>query len=107
MVIALSTCRAYWWRLGWLQLGLLLTLALWPEVQLPGPQGTDKVSHLLSFAWLMCWFGQVVERQRLRLAVALIAYGALIEFLQYFSGYRMGELADLYADISGILIGWG
>lgn len=75
-------------------------------MQLPGPEGTDKASHLLSFAWLMCWFAQVVEHRRLQLVAALIAYGTLIELLQYLSGYRMGELADLVADAAGVLIGW-
>ncbi len=107
VLIAQSTFKEYWWRLGWLQLVVLLILTLWPEVRLPGPQGTDKFSHLLSFAWLMCWFAQVVEQHRGRLVLALITYGALIEVLQYFSGYRMGELADLAADAAGVLIGWG
>ncbi|MEL0082251.1 MAG: VanZ family protein [Gammaproteobacteria bacterium] len=96
----------YWWVLGWLQVVILLVACLWPTVELPGPEGTDKGAHLLSFGWLMLWFSQVVSRHRVLLAGLIIAYGGLIELLQTFSGYRQGSGWDWLADGLGVLLAW-
>ena len=99
--------RKVWWPLGWVQVLILLAVMLWPAVDVPGPQGSDKVVHMVSFGWLMSWFAQVVIAQRWRLALLLGLYGGLIELLQHFSGYRYGDLWDLCADVAGVLLAWG
>ncbi|RLA10584.1 MAG: VanZ family protein [Gammaproteobacteria bacterium] len=96
-----------WWVLGWMQVVILLIATLWPAIDLPGPEGSDKVVHLASFGWLMIWFAQVVDQRRWRLVLLLIAYGALIEVLQSLSGYRHGDWWDLLADSTGVLVAWG
>ena len=95
-----------WWVVGWLQVVALLIATLWPAVALPGPEGSDKLVHLASFGWLMFWFAQVVVQRRWRLVLLLIGYGALIEVLQFFSGYRHGDGWDLLADSSGVFVAW-
>ncbi len=95
-----------WWLLGWLQGLILLVATLWPEVILPGPEDSDKLIHALSFGWLMGWFSQVVIQRRWRLVALLIAYGAVIELLQWLSGYRFGDWWDLLADAVGVVIVW-
>ncbi|MBL4621398.1 MAG: VanZ family protein [Immundisolibacteraceae bacterium] len=85
----------------------MLILTLWPEVNVPGPEGSDKGAHLVSFGWLMVWFSQVVVKQRWRLVLALVFYGGLIELLQHFSGYRYGDIWDLCADSAGVMLAWG
>jgi VanZ family protein len=41
-----------------------------------------------------------------KLAIGLLLYGALIEVLQWITGWRSGELTDWVADGIGILIGY-
>ena len=36
-----------------------------------------------------------------------LAYGSMIEVLQYFKPDRMAEWADLLADALGLAVGWG
>ena len=99
--------KQIWWSLGWLQAIVLLVLMLLPEIDVPGPEGSDKGAHLLSFGWLMFWFSQVVVTQRWRLVLTLVLYGGLTELLQQFSGYRYGDIWDFCADSCGVLLAWG
>lgn len=99
--------RRCWWLFGWLQVLVLLAATLWPAVTIPGPEGSDKLVHLVSFGWLMVWFAQLITTRRWRLALTLSLYGALIELLQHFSGYRYGDIWDLCADSSGVMLAWG
>jgi VanZ family protein len=67
----------------------------------------DKVLHLITYTLLMLWFAGVVpQRHYYRLALALFAYGMLIEGLQSLTTYRSMELADLFADVGGLALGW-
>ncbi|MBB5203643.1 VanZ family protein [Inhella inkyongensis] len=93
-------------------LALLLTvisfLALWPITeQLPGT-GWDKANHLLAFAALgACSRWAWPRAPWLLLALALLAYGGLIELLQTQLPPRSGEWVDLLADGLGALLGLG
>lgn len=102
--------RTLWWSLGIALLALITALSLLP---LRGPQidipNSDKLNHLLAYIVLMLYFGQLAGagwRRRLRVAAALIAYGAAIEILQSMLPPRSAEWADLAADVVGIGIGW-
>jgi VanZ family protein len=68
----------------------------------------DKVSHILAFyvlAFLLDF--SVPERPfNLKLAVALLGFGLLIELIQYFIPYRSCSLLDLAADAIGIALYW-
>lgn len=97
---------------AWLTTGCLILLAGLAVALLPGstvmPIGiSDKLLHASAFAGFMLWFSGIFEpRYALQLALALIAYGALIEGLQFFTGTRTAEVGDLGADAVGILLGW-
>jgi VanZ family protein len=67
----------------------------------------DKVAHAAAFATFAVWFGGLVESRLMwRVALALLAYGVLIEVLQSLVPYRSADSQDLAADAVGILLGW-
>ncbi len=102
------------WRRLWLSVGyllvlnvLLLSLAPLDGAPILTIAYSDKVAHALVFMLLMIWFsGLMPARYYPRLFLALLAYGALIEFLQQFTPYRSLELLDLGADMLGLFLGW-
>ncbi len=96
----------FWLMAGILMLGFGLLSALSP---LPAGMVSlnDKLVHAAGFLAFMVWFGGVFERRYLPwVALALAAYGLLIEVLQSLTLTRQGEALDLAADVSGILLGW-
>jgi len=69
-------------------------------------ENLDKWAHLVTFAFLALWFaGQYRPRSYWRIALGLLAFGALIEVCQRVVGYRTAELLDFGADTIGIIIG--
>ncbi len=99
-----------WLFLGWLGVAIVFYLSLMPHPPQPlSFHGADKVEHALVYAMLMVWFCQVYVEQRARiwLLVSLVAMGVGIEFLQRMTGYRTFEYADMLADLTGVLLGWG
>lgn len=66
----------------------------------------DKLAHGLTFIVLAVWFAGLLERRRyLALAVALVAFGMLVEVCQYLVGYRTADWLDIAANTLGILLG--
>ena len=86
-------------------LGIILWLALSPNP--PSPAGLfdfDKVNHLLAFfvlAGLLDYASVNIARFEGKV-LPLIAFGLLIEVLQYWVGYRYFEWGDLMADCFGV-----
>lgn len=77
---------------------------LLPSPNFQSVPGTDKFHHLISFAALVlpaAFYDPKMLRWVLPLA---LVYGGTIEIIQPFVG-RSGEIADLYADAFGMLIG--
>ena len=67
----------------------------------------DKSAHLAAFAVLMLWFCGVFQlRYTPLVAVGLVLFGLVIEWLQSFIPYRSAEFADLLFDGGGIVVGW-
>lgn len=102
--------RRTWLAGGWLLAGLVAYLSLTPhppELSLPF-SNADKLEHGFAYASLSLWFCQIYlhGRQRAVVAVALIAFGITLEFLQGMSGYRIFELADMLANSLGVLTGF-
>lgn len=98
-----------WWSLGFALLALITALSLLPirgpDLDLPN---SDKLNHALAYSVLMLYFGQLVGggwRRRLGVAGGLFAYGIAIELLQSQLPPRTAELADLAANLSGMMIG--
>lgn len=97
--------RILWWTLGALLLAGIAALSLLPirgpDIDLPN---SDKFNHALAYMVLMWYFGQLA-RCRLAVAGGLLAYGMSIELLQSMLPPRSAELADLVANLVGMLIG--
>jgi len=98
--------RSVWLALGWLWVVVVFYLCLIPHPPEPlrFPQA-DKLEHMLTYCWLMLWFGQLAF-SRVRLALLLVAMGVLIEVLQGMEGFRDFEVADMAADAVGVAFGW-
>jgi VanZ family protein len=87
-------------------LAMALMPAFWPKVTVRDILAIDKWLHGMAFALLALWFsGQYRPRSYVRLAIGLLAFGALIEACQYLTWYRTAEWEDLYADAIGIVAG--
>lgn len=96
--------RGVWLALGWVWVTVIYILCLMPSP--PEPLTfpyADKVEHLLTFAFLMGWFGQF--NRRLLAALWLVLMGISIEVLQGMGGVRMFELNDMVADALGVGLG--
>ena len=96
---------------GWLVGGVVLLCFGLESALTPSPMGlgalNDKLVHATGFLGFMIWFGGIFERRLLpRVALGLVAYGALIEALQALTPTRQAEFPDLAADIAGVLLGW-
>ena len=86
-------------------LGIILWLAL--SSNPPSPAGLfdlDKVNHILAFfvlAGLLDYASMSIARFKGKV-LPLLAFGLLIEVLQYWVGYRYFEWGDLVADGIGV-----
>ena len=83
-------------------------LSLIPAGDMPDVPGNDKWHHALAyFTCMFCW-GQLYVQpvQRIKLAIAFIAMGALIECIQYFTPTRSFEFLDMLANATGVTLAW-
>ncbi|MBQ7631198.1 MAG: VanZ family protein [Paludibacteraceae bacterium] len=92
----------------------IAVLSLWEYPHIPKEiHASDKVLHALMYLFFaMAWIAPSAYQRLAKLAtyaivlLATTAYGALMEILQRFCTLsRSGEMADLYADFLGALIG--
>jgi VanZ family protein len=97
------------WR--WLLALLIVVVAIFaftPGDSAPSLGVSDKVDHVTAFAAL-AWTGVLAfdpaARTRLRLALALVGYGVVIELVQTQIPGRFAEFADVVADGVGITVG--
>ena len=68
----------------------------------------DKANHLLAFGALALLgdFAFPASKFGLKKFLWLLAYGVLIEFIQYFLPYREASLFDVLADTAGLAMYW-
>ncbi len=100
----------YVWLIGGLlMMAVILGLTLAPMGRVTALSFlSDKAAHLLAFTVLMLWFCGVFRLPYTPLvALGLVGFGVLIEFLQSRLPYRSAELADALYDVAGITLGWG
>jgi len=88
---------------------LMVVIAIGSLIPLPpkdAGQGSDKVFHFAAYGLLSVL--ALIQRQSYRTAliviIAIVLFGAMIEFLQPFAG-RQREAADLIANATGTMIG--
>lgn len=98
-----------WLALGGLWIAIVVLGSLMPGPPTPITfDQSDKFSHALAYGWLMLWFCQLYAgtQRRFVLALAFVALGAGLEFLQTLTPDRTYDLLDMAANTSGVLIGW-
>lgn len=93
---------------GWAWAAAIVWLSLTPSPPQIELEHGDKLGHFAAYGLLMFWFAQLhVERPtRAAYALAFVAMGVALEFLQGELGYRAAEVFDMYANALGVLLGW-
>ena len=101
-----------WLRLGWLAggfafVGLVVYLSLTPDPLSTPTVDSVKTGHVLAYAWLAFWFGQLSRALAVRgaIAVALLLLGIGMEFAQQLTGYRTYAVSDMVDDAIGVAAG--
>jgi VanZ family protein len=95
-----------WWACGWLGVVITLVISLMPPPFKEGVEHGDKIAHLAGYAVLMFWWSQLILQKRWRLAMAVVLFGIVIEWLQGFTPNRQTDALDVLANSSGMLLGW-
>jgi len=100
----------FWRVAGWCWVIVVWYLSLTPKPPIPdmGFAFQDKVGHLLAYAFLMGWFGNVYHCRHARIvfAVIFILMGIGLEFLQGMGHDRLFEYADMLANAAGVILGY-
>jgi VanZ family protein len=102
--------RKSWLIFSWLLVAAVFYLSLTPHPPEPiSFNGADKFEHAFAYASLMLSFCQLysAHKTRIRLCIAFVTMGIGIEILQGMIGYRYFEYADMLANATGALLGWG
>ena len=98
--------RTTFWLL--LSLGLAATIAaltLMPQASMPvGPQGVDKLYHMVAFAALIFPTALLRPKWCLRFGCLAILYGGIIEAIQPVFG-RSADMSNFWADGLGVAMG--
>lgn len=95
-----------WRGLGYAGIVILLVGCLWPQSEVAGGPGVDKLLHFAAFVLLAGWFGAVLGLGRYAaIATGLTVLGLVIEALQWLTGYRSAEFLDWAADVAGVGVG--
>ena len=105
-MLTFDPIRRYGRSLFYGYLAAVMALATWP-LQHPVGSANDKVNHLAAFAvyYLLGRWSHPAARTRWLLLSGL-AYGALIELVQYFEPFRQCSFWDLMADLAGLAAAW-
>lgn len=82
--------------------------SLVPVPEPPSAEHGDKLVHMAAYGALMGWFSSlyVASRRRIGLAIALMALGVALEFVQGLTGYRSQDVYDMLANSIGVMLGW-
>ena len=96
-----------WRTIGYLIILTIIVLCLIPNPEEVTPfNASDKVQHALAYAVAMFWFGLCYRRDRLyKIGIILLILGIVIEVIQGQTGYREMSLYDVFANITGVVIG--
>lgn len=86
----------------------IIALSLMPAPPDLGVDQGDKIGHFAAYGLVTLWFAQPYAglRQRIWLALGMVALGIAVEYAQRATGYRSFEIADMAADALGVAIGW-
>lgn len=96
----------------WIYAAALFTGTHWPNLRSPGPEGSDKVIHVMALGgWMVLaslqgWFApQLSDRNLLRTLLVAAAYAAVDESSQAIPFvHRTAALDDYAANAIGIML---
>ena len=90
----------------WLVMMMMTALFLVPQEFVSGGifDWWDKVQHAVVFGTLMLLGYFAYPKYFWSMAISLILYGAVIEIIQSWTGWRQGEVLDAVADAVGVLL---
>lgn len=93
-----------WYSMAYALLAFVAIVSLIPAPQI---EASDKLLHVMTYAVLSAVFSSLVcqSYSLLKVVSGLILYGAVLELLQGFTGYRYMELYDMLANTIGVFIG--
>ena len=96
-----------WWLSGFGLLLLVATGSLIPGGGVTiGFEHADKIVHALSYFVLIVWFAGLYAKGKCKqVALFLIAFGVLLEFIQARVSYRFFDPLDIIANTGGIVFG--
>ena len=97
----------------WQAIGLALLVFVVYQSLTPAPLEVElgegnRLGHLAAYGTLMGWYSHLHERRgtRFGLALAFVAMGIALEFIQGSTGYRTLDPADAVANTFGVRLGW-
>jgi VanZ family protein len=98
-----------WLAIGFALVALVAYLSLTSKPPpIPSIEFGDKIGHLLAYATLTGWFGQLFIRFKTQLwiVIGFCLMGIALEFLQGLDPARYFEYADMAANCVGAALGW-
>jgi VanZ family protein len=96
-----------WLTLGWLLIGAVIFLSLWPMPPQPLEfEQSDKLTHITVYLTLMLWFANIYPQRssQLRLSIGFFVMGVCLELLQGMTQYRTFSYTDILANGIGIFL---
>ena len=107
-MLAVQLMRILFVAAGWGFAAIIVWLSLTPSPPHLDIEQGDKLGHFFAYGTLMYWFCLLYPGHTSRIAYALlwVAMGIVLEFAQGQLGYRTYEVADMFANTLGVLIGW-
>lgn len=90
----------------WLVMLVMTILFLAPQEFVSGDifHWWDKAQHALAFGVLMLLGFVAYPKYFWSVVISLILYGAVIEIIQSWTGWRQGDVMDTLADMVGVLV---
>lgn len=93
-----------WYSIAFAMLLLVALVSLMPA---PDMGTSDKLLHFITYFLLSAGF-TILNRLSANLAliaIGLVVYGIVLEFLQGLTGYRMMDVNDMLANSAGVMAG--
>jgi VanZ family protein len=93
-----------WFSMAYALLAIVAIASLLPA---PDIGTSDKLLHLLTYAFLSVVFSTLVRLNLslLKVVPGLILFGIVLEFLQGLTGYRTMDVNDMLANSVGVFLG--
>jgi VanZ family protein len=93
-----------WFSMAYALLAIVAIASLLPA---PDIGTSDKLLHLLTYAFLSIVFSTLVRLNLslLKVVLGLILFGVVLEFLQGLTGYRTMDVNDMLANSAGVFLG--